>query len=189
MDRRLEVAVGSVAILGPGLHLGSDVLEWSSGGFTPLQLWMGYVAFASIPSLMIGLYAVQHGRVARIALAGAVLYGISFIYFAHSSLYALVARTADYPTMWDELGGLYTAHGAMMILGGVLFGLPTLKAGVLPRWTSIVFLAGLALNAAIAALPVDPNIQALGNDVRNIGLIGMGVALSRPPPSPDPAAD
>ncbi len=173
-DRGLTLAIATAAILAPALHILSDVIEWWTGGFSTLQLSLGFVAFLAVPFFMVGLYAVQRPRVGALALVGAVLYGASFIYFEHTTLYALAESTSDYAALWAKLGTLYTLHGGVMVVGAFLFGTATLRAGVLPRWTALVFLAGAGLNLLFAVIPVPEIVQVIGNDVRNVGLIGMG---------------
>jgi hypothetical protein len=66
-----------------------------------------------------------------------------------------------------------------MVAGGLAFGFATLRAGVFPRWTAIVFLLGIGTNAALALLPVPELLQTIGTLLRNAGLAGMGWAMLR----------
>jgi hypothetical protein len=184
VERNLRRLIGSVAIAAPTLHLISDALEWIGRGFSPLQLWVTYVAFLLVPFMMIGLYAVQRPRISWTALLGAFIYGVSFVYFAYTALYALVDHIADYHTLWSRLDGLYTFHGGVMIVGGVLFGIATLRAGVLAPWAGGLFVAGLSLNLLFAVIPVPEILQTFGSTLRNLGLIGMGVLILRRSESP-----
>lgn len=154
-------------------------MEWLQGGFSPLHLWLNYVAFLPVPAIMIGLYAVQRPQVSLAALVGAVLYGFAFIYFAFTTLLALYSQVATYAELWSTLGQTYTAHGALMIIGGLFFGYATSMARVLPRWTAVLFLAGLGLNLALAFVDVDDLYQTIGTTVRNAGLIAMGCVIWR----------
>jgi hypothetical protein len=70
LEPRLRQVIGIAAILGPGLHLLSDILEWVSGGFSPPQLWVNYLGFVLIPFLMVGLYAVQRPQAGWGVLTG-----------------------------------------------------------------------------------------------------------------------
>jgi len=172
--------VGLVAIAAPLLHSATDVLEWHSG-FSPVQLWLNYVAFLPMPALMIGLYAAQRPAIGRAGLWGAVLYGFAFIYFAHTTLWALAEGAADYATLWERLGPTYTVHGAVMVAGGLLFGVAAWRARQVPRIASGLFLAGIAANLGLSLLPLPEILQTLGSGVRNAGLIAMGWHLLRPP--------
>jgi hypothetical protein len=177
MERPLQQLIGITAIAAPGLHLLSDVLEWLSGGFSPVQLWVNYIAFALMPFLMVGLFAVQRPQASRVVLWGALLYGVAFVYFSFTTLYALHEHIADYATLWQRLGTLYTAHGALMVVGGVLFAGASLQAGVLPKAAVLTFLVGVLLNLLFGLLPLADLWQTLGSTVRNLGLMGMGAAL------------
>jgi hypothetical protein len=160
------------------VHSITDLLELASG-FSPLQLWLNYLAFLVIPFVMIGLHAVQRPRAGAMSLIGATAFGASFIYFAGTATYALARDTPDYATLLGELGPLYTAHGAVMVLGGVLFGVAVLRAGVLPAWTGVALIAGVLANLLVALSPLPPIGQTFGSLVRNAAIAGMGVSLFR----------
>jgi hypothetical protein len=187
MDAWTRRLIGWGAIAAPALHTVTDVMEWAQGGFSPPQLWINYAAFVPLPAILIGLYAAQRPAIGRLGLAGALAYGYAFIYFAHTTLVALSSRAPDYETLWAGLGGMYTAHGVIMIAGGLAFGWATLRAGVLPRGAAALFLAGVAVNAVLGLLPVPDLLQTIGSTVRNLGLIGLGWAISRDASRPPPA--
>ena len=173
-DRQLHQLIGLAAILAPAVHTLTDVAEWTYGGFSAPLLWANYLAFLVIPFLMVGLYAVQRPRIGSVGLVGALLYGASFIYFAHTSMFALTERVPDYQTLWQILGAVYTMHGLMMVIGGIAFGVATYRASFFPVWTPVIFLSGIALNVLLTLADADELFQTLGSTLRNIGLIGMG---------------
>jgi hypothetical protein len=106
------------------------------------------------------------------------------VYFAHTTLVALEEEVATYAELWGRLGDVYTAHGALMVLGGAAFGWASFRAGIFPRWTAALFLAGIATNFALALLPLPELFQTFGTALRNAGLVGMGwAAASRSPRS------
>jgi hypothetical protein len=43
-------------------------------------------------------------------------------------LYALAEQIATYELLWAWLGGTYTLHGGLMVVGGLMFGLWALRA-------------------------------------------------------------
>jgi hypothetical protein len=159
----------------------TDVMEWVQGGFSEAQLWLNYVAFLPLPAVMVGLYAVQRPFISRVGLAGAVLYGFAFIYFAHTTLAALASRAATYAELWSKLGTMYSVHGLLMIAGGGLFGWDVHRAKVFPRWTATFLLLGIAVNLIVALLPVPELLQTIGTALRNVGLMGMGWNALRSP--------
>jgi hypothetical protein len=171
------VALG--AILAPALHTVTDAMEWINGGFTAPQLWLNYLAFLPIPAVMLGLYGIQRPQISKLGLAGALLYGMAFIYFAHTTLTAIAGHVPNYDQLWDQLGTVYTIHGVAMLVGGAAFGWATIRAGVLPAWTGWLFLGGLAVNLLVGLIPVPDLLQTFGTTIRNAGLITMGLAAWR----------
>ena len=173
----LRTLVGVAALVAPALHSGTDLYELMHGGFTPPQLWVNYLAFLPMSWLLVGLYAVDEGRPPAAGLAGPVLYGAAFTYFAHSTLYALLAATPTYDELWRRLGGTYTVHGALMVAGGLLFAEGARRAGWLPRPALALFASGLLVNLVLALAPLPEILQTLGTALRNLGLMGMGYAV------------
>ena len=176
---KLRLIIGWTAIISPLLHILSDLLEVFGGGFSASQLWINYVAFLPIPFLVIGLYAVQLPRSGWMSLTGAIAYGTSFIFFSGTTLYALVAKTADYPTLIEELGSIYTFFGGLMVVGGILFGIAVIEAKVLPRWTGWLLIFGVSLNLLFSLLAFPDLSHIFASMVRNIAFIGMGIAIIR----------
>lgn len=173
----LRLVVGATAVAAPLLHCLTDAMEWYQGGFSSVQLWLNYVAFLPMPWLLLGIYAVCAGELDASALAGALLYGIAFTYFAHTALHALQSATPSYDVLWQQLGAAYTVHGALMVAGGLLFARAALRAPSLPRLTVVLFGAGLLVNLGLAVFSAPDILQVLGTAVRNAGLVGMGGAL------------
>ncbi|MGB5634281.1 MAG: hypothetical protein WBM44_21535 [Waterburya sp.] len=176
---KLRLIIGWTAIISPLLYILSDLLEVFGGGFAASQLWINYVAFLPIPFLMIGLYAFQRPRSSWMSLTGAIAYGTSFIFFAGTTLYALVAKTANYSTLVEELGSIYTFHGGLMVAGGMLFGIAVIIARVLPRWTGWLLILGVSLNLLFHLLAFPDLSQIISSIVRNIAFVGMGIAILR----------
>jgi hypothetical protein len=175
----LRVVIGVAALAAPALHSVSDVLEWYQGGFSAHQLWLNYVAFLPMPWLLLGIYVLHRPLPSRVGLYGALLYGVAFTYFAHTTLYALAEQVPDYAALWGQLGHAYTVHGALMVLGGLLFGYSVLRAGLLPRLAIATFLAGITANLVLSFMPVPEILQAIGSAIRNLGLAAMGYAILR----------
>lgn len=186
--RALAIATGVVAIAAPALHTLSDALEWQRGGFSTEQLWLNYAAFVPMPWLLLGLWAVQAPRPGATGLVGAILYGAAFAYFSHTTLYALAERVPTYEALWSRLGAAYTAHGVVMIAGGLMFAWSAWRAACLPRAAVGLFAAGLLLNLLLGLLPAPEILQVFGTALRNAGLVAMGVAVLRARPRPASAA-
>lgn len=184
--RALRTVVATTALLAPALHSGTDLWEFARQGFSAPLLWANYLAFLPMAWLLLGIHAVQEPRPGTTSLAGAILYGAAFTYFAHTTLYALAEGMPDYATLWAKLGVTYTVHGALMIVGGLLFAAGAWRAGQLPRVATALFATGLLLNLVLALLPVPDLAQIAGSAVRNAGLMGMGYSLLRQPPGDRP---
>ena len=173
----LRVVVGVAAIVAPVLHSVTDAMEWYQQGFSQPQLWLNYVAFLPMPWLLLGIYSVCDEELGATALVGALLYGIAFTYFAHTTLFALASRTPTYEALWQQLGPAYTVHGAVMVVGGLLFTWAALRAGELPRPAVLLFGTGLLVNLVLALVPAPDILQTAGTVIRNAGLVGMGYAI------------
>jgi hypothetical protein len=130
---------------------------------------------------MLGLYAYQRPQIGLDGLIGSVLYGIAFIYFAHTTLIALEGAISNYEMLLGKLGGVYTFHGGLMVAGGTMFGIASLRAKVLLRGAVSLFMAGIILNFGVALLPLPDILQILGSSLRNLGLIAMGVSVIQKP--------
>ncbi|MGE3466503.1 MAG: hypothetical protein AB7J13_06175 [Pyrinomonadaceae bacterium] len=177
MTRKISWVIGVVSIIAPGLHWISDVLEWVNGGFTYHQLLINYFAFVAMPFLIVGLCFVQRNSLQWYGLFGAVLYGVSFIYFSHTTLVALENSTARYSDLWQQLGTVYTLHGGLMISGGLLFGLDSLRIRILSRSGLAIFVFGLLLNLFVSLSTLPVSFQTLGSSMRNIGLMIVGTGI------------
>ena len=175
----LRLVVGVAAIVAPILHSVTDAMEWYQHGFSQAQLWLNYVAFLPMPWLLLGIYAVCDEELGVSALVGALLYGIAFTYFAHTTLDALASHAPTYEALWQQLGLAYTVHGAFMVVGGLLFTRATLRAGELPVPAVWLFGTGLLVNLVLALVPAPDILQTVGTAIRNAGLVGMGYAITR----------
>lgn len=170
----LRLAVGIAAMVAPVIHSLTDAMEWYQGGFSVSQLWLNYIAFVPMSWLLLGLYVAHEPKPGAAGLIGALLYGAAFTYFAHTTLFALDVQVPTYEALWQRLGSFYTAHGALMVCGGLLFGGSVLRAGWLPRLAVFLFLAGIVANLMLSLLPAPDILQTIGSAARNAGLAYMG---------------
>lgn len=182
----LRLLVGWAAIIAPALHTATDAMEWLHGGFSSTQLWLNYLAFLAMPWLLLAVHAVWSGAFGALGLVGALLHGVAFTYFAHTTLYALELKVTDYASLWQRLGTTYTVHGALMIVGGLLFAWDGLRTRRMPPLALQLFGAGLLVNLAVGLLPAPDILQTLGTTVRNAGLVLLGWATLRHPQRPTP---
>jgi hypothetical protein len=169
--------VGLSALVFSALYLLSDVIEAIEGGFSAGQLWITLVAEAAIPVFVVGLYIVQRPQIGRLGRISALAYAYSYVFFTGTVVYALVDATPDYKALTNHLGASMTIHGVIMVLAGLAFGWAVIRAGVLPRWTAIVLMAGVVLVAISQGMP--EGVQVLAAGIRDLGFVGMGAALLR----------
>jgi hypothetical protein len=171
----LALTVGLAAIAFSAIYFISDLIEIIQGNFSTLRLSLTYVGEAAIPIFVIGLYAVQRPRIGRLGLFGAVAFAYSYVFFTGTVIYALAAGTQNWNALGKVLGAWMTAHGLIMLVGGLTFGLAVVRAGVLPRWTGACLMAGVVL---IVAMSGQSNVaRAAAEAVTATAFIGMGVGL------------
>ena len=152
-------------------------MEWRQGGFSNTQLWLNYVAFLPMPWVLLGVYAIYAEALGAVALVGAILYGVAFTYFAHTTLYAIALRVPNYEALWAQLGPQYTVHGALMVVGGLLFAGSAFASRRLPPLAAGLFALGLLVNLVLAMVPGPDLLQTIGTAIRNAGLVGIGYAV------------
>jgi hypothetical protein len=169
---------GLATVAAAALYLATDAVELAFD-FSPAQLWATFLAFSVFPAAMVGLHAVQAGRGGWPSLLGALLYGYAYVYFAATALLAWSHGSEDYAVLVSDLGAVYTAYGVVMVAGGTLFGISAWRAAVFPRWAAGLLVAGSLwpLAAGLGGLPALLNVG--GNVLRNLGLVGMGLAVLR----------
>jgi hypothetical protein len=154
--------VGWAALVFSGVYFLSDVIEEIQGGFSPVQLILTFVGEAAVPFVVVGLYLVQRPAIGRLGLVSAVAYAYSYVFFTGTVIYAMVNATSDYPALTSDLGAPMTAHGAVMVIGGLGFGLAVIRAAVLPRWTGLALIAGVVAVAVTQSAPEGVQLVAAG---------------------------
>jgi hypothetical protein len=169
--------VGVLAVVSSVVYFLSDAVEVAQGGFSTWQLWLTLLAEAAVPVFVIGLARWQQPQLSRTGAIAAYAYAYTFLFFTGTVVRALVRGTADYTTLSEELGASMLVHGVVMTVAGVGFGYAVLRARVLPAWTAVAVMAGVALVALTQGLPAPVTLLAAG--VRDLGFAGMGLALLR----------
>jgi hypothetical protein len=121
-----------------------------------------------------GLYARQAEKSGWLGLAGYLLLSLwlaLILGFTFVEVFALPVLTTAAPTFvagWlgmftgtaseIDLGPLpilWTLTGPIYILGGLLFGIATFRARVLPRWAGVLLAVGTTIGPAAALLPLE----------------------------------
>ena len=156
-----------------------------------------------------GIYARQADEAGWLGLAGALLFGLMWaltapFQFAEGLILPLLA--ADAPAFVEgflgitsgaasavDLGVLpavYALTSVLYLVGGVLLGVATLRAGVLPRWAGGALAAGTVAPLALSLLLPHEFIRLAAVPV-GVALALLGAALwseRRPPAVPTVAA-
>ena len=135
-----------------------------------------------------GLYARQVKESGWLGLAGFLLFSLSWalqtgFVFAETFILPMLATTA--PQFVDgflgmsygrasevslgALPALYALVGILYMLGGLLFGIATFRAGILPRWAGGL----LAITAALT-----PTAALLPHHIQRLAAVPMGLALA-----------
>ena len=135
-----------------------------------------------------GLYIRQVDRAGWFGLGGIILLTISFwlqTAFVFAELLILPVVVASTPAFVDSYLGVVNGHpgemsigalvptygvvGICYVLGGLLFGIATVRAGVLPRWPAILLAIAANVTPAAALLP---------HEIQRFAAVPMGIALA-----------
>jgi hypothetical protein len=141
-----------------------------------------------------GIYARQVKKAGWLGLAGFLLFSLSWalqtaFVFTEAFIFPVLATSA--PQFVDGLLGvasgrasnidlgalpaLYALVGILYMLGGLLFGIATLRANILPRWAAGLLAVTAALTPAAALLP--HQLQRLAAVPVGLALAWLGYAL------------
>jgi hypothetical protein len=171
-----------------------DVLSSVTTGawaiITPLKTAMCLLFLLGIA----GLYARQVNKAGWLGLAGFLLFSLSWalnmaFIFAEAFIVPLLATAA--PKFVDGFFGIFNGHpietnlgalpalygltGVLYMLGGLLFGIATFRARILPRWGAGLLAVAALLTPAAALLPHE--IQRLAGMPVGLALAWLGFAL------------
>ena len=119
---------------------------------------------------IMGLYARQVKEIGWLGLAGYLLFSlwpVLTVPFTFAEVFILPRLATEAPTLaegflgiltsaetnFGVLANLWTLTGFMYILGGLLFGIATFRAGILPRWAAGLLVVGSVLAPVAALLP------------------------------------
>jgi len=142
-----------------------------------------------------GLYARQANKAGWLGLAGFLVLFVSWglqaaFVFAEAFILPLLATTAPQfvdivlatiargqpsPINLGALPALYSVVSVAYMLGGLLFGIASLRAGILPRWAAGLLAVAATLTPLAAMLP--HQIQRLAAIPVALALAFLGYAL------------
>jgi hypothetical protein len=141
-----------------------------------------------------GLYARQVEEVGWLGLAGFLLFSLWLVLvpgFTFFEAFILPLLAIDAPTFaqgflavftgsaggtsFGALATIWILLGPMYILGPLLFGIATARAGILPRGAAGLFAVGAVSSLAFALVP--PDLEPLATVPVGLGLAWLGYAL------------
>ena len=123
---------------------------------------------------MVGLYAKQAEKSGWLGLAGFLLFSLWFAFilgFSFVETFILPSLATEAPKVVDGFLGMFTSTASeinlgilptiwtltapLYVLGGLLFGIATFRAGILPRWAAGLRVVGTALAPVAGLLPLE----------------------------------
>lgn len=143
---------------------------------------------------LVGLYARQAEESGWLGLAGFVLFSLWLalvLCFSFIETFLLPILATEAPQVVDALMAMFSGpagaidlgvlptlwaiSGPLYILGGLIFGIATFRAGVFPRWAGALLAAGTALAPVAALLPFE--YQTKVTIPVGLALMWLGYAL------------
>lgn len=157
---------------------------------TPLKTVMCLLMLIGVT----GIYARQVTRVGWLGLTGFLVFSLAWA-ITYADVFAetviLPPLSAAAPQFVDSMLGvgagrvspvdlgvfptLFMVSGVLYMLGGLLFGVATFRAGLLPRWAAGLMASTAVLTPAAALLP--HQFQRLAAVPMGLALVGLGYAL------------
>jgi hypothetical protein len=167
-----------------------DTTEWALRNTA--KVVMAALALAGIT----GMYLRQVRQMGVLGLIGYLLFSAGYLVIlaiAFVSAYVLPTLADTAPGYVQDLlvvaeggrpvgdiglmQGAFAASGVGYIVGGLIFGIALLRAGVLARWASALLAVATIGTAALAVLPESFNRPMAVPE--GIALIGLGISLWR----------
>jgi len=163
----LGAVLGTIGnVLTSVLYSGNDPRQY----LTPLWWIVTLVTLIGELLLVLGLSGIvvrQAQRVGWLGLVGFVLMFIGEFLFTSFDVTALLVSpwlAQDAPKLAKLLGGnglaslfvFFLIAGILFSLGGILLGIATMRARVLPRWAGLLLIIGVLLNIVDAPLSGTP---------------------------------
>jgi len=165
-----------------------NTVEWAI--LTPLKTLMCLLLLLGI----VGLYARQVNKAGRLGLVGFLLFSLCWAFllvFVFAEAFIMPPLASVAPQFVDGFLGiaagrtselnfgllpaLWALAGILYMLGGLLFGLATFRAGILPRWAAVLLAVTATLTPLASLFP--HNIQRLAAMPMGLALAALGYTL------------
>lgn len=180
------VLAGALSVVFPIIHPPDDPSSVATSSWAIAHyIVLGWSIFALLG--ISGIYARQVEEAGWLGLVGFLTFFVGLalltsVGFLEAIVMPLLASEAPQSIAvffpGEGLGVLDTVRlpaGLVWIVGGLLFGISIIRAGILPRWAAILFVIGTASLLLAAVLP-----EAVGRFISlpaAVGLAWLGYAL------------
>lgn len=163
-------------------------------GLAPLAgQWLVFAYVILLYFVFAAIYAAQTPRIGKIGLAGLVL-AIIGLGFTEVIAFLILASFAGLPAAHDvqmfAWGRIPILHLAVLFntVGGILLGVGTMRAGVLPRWAGALLAVGALANLVHEYFLPLPALMIVPAIFFAAAFMGMGWAMwaGRPVPAMRP---
>jgi len=148
---------------------------------------IGLIAAVLVPLCLVGLYAKQVEKAGVLGFLGFLFASIGSVLFASLQFEETISwpvLATEAPTLLDIQGPLmtnqvsttiYLIMGLLYIVGFILFGISTMRAGVLNRWAALLVIIGAPIFGAGLYLPVF--VRTIGVVLYAVGFAWLGYIL------------
>ena len=187
------VIAGALTIVTQILHPANDPSEVGTGSWAIAHyLFLGYFVFALLG--LTGIYAKQVEQAGVLGLVGFLALFVALplstpLVFLEAAILPVLAGEAPQfvegffevfagpgsQTNLGALGGAFVVVLLLSIIGGLLFGIATIRAGVFPRWAAILYLVGVV--SIILAFLVGDLGARISGVVTGLAIAWLGYAL------------
>jgi hypothetical protein len=186
------VAAGLLFVVIQAIHPADSLASVTTSAWAVVH----YVSIAMAILFVVGIagiYAKQVEEVGWLGLAGFIVLSLGLLLtaafqFVEAAVEPVLASSArgfvegvlglveGHPSAVDlgALPTLWSVSSALFLAGTVLFGIATLRAGIVPRLASVLFAFGVFLAGPAVALIGSPRLAAVPI---GLGLAWMGFAL------------
>ncbi len=183
----LSAVVGGSLFVGiQPIHPPMDLASVTTGTWTIVHYVGVAMCFLNLLGIA-GIYARQAEKAGWFGLAGFLLLGLLWVLtagFQFAEAFILPLLATDAPKFVEGFLGLpagtpsevslgilpvvWSLDGVLYLLGGVLLGIATFRAGILPRWAGAALVVGTLAPLALSLLP---------HEYVRLAALPMGVAM------------
>jgi hypothetical protein len=187
------IAAGVIFIVIQPIHPPDELASVSTSTWALIQTLKFSMGLLGLIGLT-GIFARQVEESGWLGLAGYLLlsgfYALTTV-FAFIEAYVAPVLVVDAPKFIDNIlglafgnyspnigaiGGFYAVAGIMFLLGGLLLGIATFRAGVLPRWAGALLIFGAVSPPVLSIFITHPANRLLSAPI-SLALIWLGYSV------------